>query len=54
LLGPAKPSAPESRARALREIANTVEAQGAVPDSEALGWEAGDRAVRPLGPKGKR
>ncbi|MEN9799853.1 MAG: hypothetical protein RL653_3550 [Pseudomonadota bacterium] len=50
--GPSAPSA--ERARALREIASAVEKQANVPEAEALGWEAGDRAARPLGPKGKR
>ena len=39
------------QARALREIAHSVEAGGQASESKALGWEAGDRAVQKLGPK---
>lgn len=52
--GAAAPSAHAHRARELRDIAKNVESRGAMPDAEALGWEAGDRAARPLGPKSAR
>jgi hypothetical protein len=52
--GPEVTAPSAQRARALREIAGAVEAQANVPEAEAMGWEAGDRAAKPLGPKGKR